>query len=215
MVDHWEAEARGLGDPDAARDHGPEHQVGEVVSELALDIVREPGALVVHRDHHPGQNQRRVEPLANPLQGLEELHQALEREVFSLNRDDHPVGGDQGVEGHRAQRWWAIEQGEGETLANRAEHPAKVALGALDPGELDRGAGQVRARWHDPQVVGAGRPGRLGDGLASRSSPSATVALHWESRSQISTWLPEAAAQAAMLTAVVVFPTPPFWLAIA
>jgi hypothetical protein len=45
--------------------------------------------------------------------------------------------------------------------------------------------------------------------------PSATVALHCGSRSQIKTWLPASAAQAAMLTAVVVFPTPPFWFATA
>ena len=48
--------------------------------------------------------------------------------------------------------------------------------------------------------------------LASRSfgSPSATVALHCGSRSTSSVRQPASATQAARLTAVVVFPTPPF-----
>ena len=49
----------------------------------------------------------------------------------------------------------------------------------------------------------------------SRSAPSATVALHWGSRSTSSVCEPPSATQAATLTAVVVLPTPPFWFAIA
>ena len=49
----------------------------------------------------------------------------------------------------------------------------------------------------------------------SRSAPRATVALHCGSRSTSSVCAPDAATQAARLTAVVVLPTPPFWFAIA
>ena len=49
----------------------------------------------------------------------------------------------------------------------------------------------------------------------SRSPPTATVALHCGSRSTSRVWEPDAATQAATLTAVVVLPTPPFWFAIA
>ncbi len=104
---------------------------------------------------------------------------------------------------------------------------AKPRLHPLEPRQLDRGAREVAAGRDDPEVVGPGRPRRLGDrarrrrgsrrrrASASRSSPSATVALACWSRSTSSTWLPCAATHEATLTAVVVFPTPPFWLAIA
>src|SRR4029453_3424749 len=47
------------------------------------------------------------------------------------------------------------------------------------------------------------------EGVGSLGRPSATVALHWESRSTISVCRPSPATQAPMLTAVVVLPTPP------
>src|SRR5580693_7751296 len=47
------------------------------------------------------------------------------------------------------------------------------------------------------------------------SKPTALVALAWGSRSMSNTRLPFSARQAERFTAVVVLPTPPFWLAIA
>ena len=47
------------------------------------------------------------------------------------------------------------------------------------------------------------------------SRPTPLVALAWGSRSNSNTRWPRALRQAARLTAVVVFPTPPFWLATA
>ena len=49
----------------------------------------------------------------------------------------------------------------------------------------------------------------------SRSTPSPTVALPCGSTSTTRVSYPAAAMHAATLTAVVVLPTPPFWLAIA
>src|SRR5215831_12972894 len=45
--------------------------------------------------------------------------------------------------------------------------------------------------------------------------PSPVLALPWGSRSTSSTWSPTAARAVARLIAVVVLPTPPFWLAMA
>ena len=45
-----DAVARRLGDPDAARHHRLEHPRGQVLAQLALDVLREAGAVVVHRD---------------------------------------------------------------------------------------------------------------------------------------------------------------------
>ena len=50
-------------------------------------------------------------------------------------------------------------------------------------------------------------------GVSERCSmPSAVEALPWGSRSMTSTRAPDWASAAARLTAVVVLPTPPFWL---
>ncbi len=163
MRDHGQAEAGGLGDPDAAGNHRAKHELGEVIAKLALDVLGELGPLVVHGDHDAGQNQARVELLAQQANGVQELHQALERQVLGLHRNDHAVRGHQGVHGHRAERRRAVEQGEPEPLPDRARACAQVLLGALDPRQLDRGARQVAVRRNDPEVVGARGPRRLGD----------------------------------------------------
>ena len=52
-------------------------------------------------------------------------------------------------------------------------------------------------------------------GWALGGAPSALVALAWASTSTSSARAPRSASAAARLTAVVVLPTPPFWLVIA
>ena len=163
MLGHGQTVARRLGDPDAARYDRLEDHLGEVLAQLALDVLGEAGALVVHGDQQTRHVQRRVQLAADHRQRVEELDQALERQVLGLDRDDHPVGGDQRVDADRAERGRAVEQREGEALADRAEPLAQARLRALDPRQLDRGAGQVAVGGNEPEVVGPGGPRRLGD----------------------------------------------------
>ena len=137
-----------------------------------------------------------------------------------LDRDDHPVGGGEGVDRHRPERGRAVEQREREPLAHRPEPVAQMPLQTPRPGAARR------PRRQDPGSPARSRgcPGRR-DGQrrrprshrrgirrrrgSRRGSSSATVALRTESRSTRSTWQPLAAMQAGRLTAVVVLPTPP------
>jgi hypothetical protein len=80
-----------------------------------------------------------------------------------ISRDDHPVRGGEGVDADRAERGRAVEQGHREAFADGAEAFAQARLRALDPGQLHRGTGEVAAGRHQPEVVGARRPRRLGD----------------------------------------------------
>ena len=139
-----------------------------MAAELALDVLGEAGPLVVHGDHDAGQNQARVELGANQAERVEELDEPLEREVLGLDGNDHAVGGGEGVDRHRPQRRRAVEQRQLEALAHGPERVAQPALGALDPGQLDRGAGEVTAGGYQPEVVGPGGARRLGHGRAGR-----------------------------------------------
>src|SRR3954454_324223 len=47
VLGHGETIARGLGDADAARDHRREDHPVEVIAQLGLDVLSQPGALVV------------------------------------------------------------------------------------------------------------------------------------------------------------------------
>ena len=101
-------------------------------------------------------------------QRLEELDQALERQVLGLDRHDHPVGGGQGVDADRAQRGRAVEQGHREALAHGPEPLAQARLRAVDPRQLDRGAGEVAAG----RAPARGCPGPAGRAAsATETSP--------------------------------------------
>ena len=102
---------------------------------------------------NPGHVERRVQLAADHPQRVEELDQPLERQVLGLDRHDHPVGGDQRVDADRAERGRAVEDGDREALADRAEAVAQARLGALEPRQLDRGAGEVAAGGDQPEVV--------------------------------------------------------------
>src|SRR5258706_7153245 len=55
------AEAGRLPEPDAARDHGPEHGVLEVTTDLVGDLLAQVGAVVDHRQQHALERERGVE----------------------------------------------------------------------------------------------------------------------------------------------------------
>ena len=61
VLDDRDAVARRLAEPDVARDDGVEDELREVLAHLALDVLRQPRAPVVHRQDHPRDREPRVE----------------------------------------------------------------------------------------------------------------------------------------------------------
>ena len=90
--------ARRLAEPDVARDHRVEDERGEVLADLALDVLGELRARVVHRQQHPGDGQPRVELALDQRERVQQPGETLEREVLGLDRHDHPLRGDQRVD---------------------------------------------------------------------------------------------------------------------
>ena len=157
-----------------------------------------------------------------------ELGNAFEGEVLGLHGDEQGVGGDQGVEGEEVERGRAVEEDEGVVVAGGLEGFAEAVFAAFDADQLDVGA---------DHVLGAGDEGEFGDlggkdgfggrGIcrgggrrrrarsSSRAKPRPPVVLAWGSTSRRRMGMPSRARAAARLMAVVVLPTPPFWLTMA
>ena len=77
VVDDGDAVARRLAEADVARDHGVEHQRREVRADLALDVLGELRARVVHRQQHARDGQARVELALDQRQRVEQAGEAL------------------------------------------------------------------------------------------------------------------------------------------
>ena len=103
MLGHRQAVARGLGDPDAARYDRLEDHFRKVVAQLPLDVLGEARALIMHSDQQTRHIQRGVQLTPDHPHRVKELDQPLERQVLGLDRDDHPVGGDERVDADRAR----------------------------------------------------------------------------------------------------------------
>jgi hypothetical protein len=138
--------ARRLPDANVARDHRVEHELREVLADLALDIPAQPRARVVHRQQHSGDRQPRVELALHERERLQQPREPLQREVLGLHRHDHPIGRHQRADRERPERGRAVEQDELKHAPHRLQALAQALLEALDPWQLHVRARQPRAR---------------------------------------------------------------------
>ena len=165
---------------------------------------------------------------------VQQLRQAFEGEEFALERHEDRVSGGERVDGDEVERRRAIDQDIGDRLriggVRQRKRPKRVAqlIGAVVVlGDFKFDAEQVDGRGRDGKPRHRGRDDNVAQRRfadqhlvgrnvrACRSMPSPVEALPCGSRSMISTCSPIAASAVPRLMAVVVLPTPPFWLAMA
>src|SRR5689334_1532324 len=97
---------------------------------------------------------------------VEQLADPLERIVLALKRNQERVSRGQHVEGQKTERGWAINQDEVEVVANWLERGAHGSFAVLLVHKLHFGAGEIRSRRHDVEVL---EMGRLNDRVAGRT----------------------------------------------
>lgn len=97
---------------------------------------------VKHGHQHALQLQLTVQRAADDADGVHQIAETLQSEIFPLDRNQHRVGGAQAIEGQQLQRGRAVDEyvviGGGEGLQGLAEQE----LPALHADHLDAGAGQ-------------------------------------------------------------------------
>ena len=122
---------RALLEPDALGDHRLEHLPAEHLLNLRPDVARQRRPLVVHRDDHAQDAQRRVGPRPHLLDRLEQVVGALEREVRRLDRDQQVRRRDQRVHRQQPERRRAVDDDVRDTPPGSA--PACPSAGSARP----------------------------------------------------------------------------------
>src|SRR5262245_51599856 len=89
---HRLAVARSLAEPDVSRNDGLEDLTGEVPMDLFADLQSHAGATVEHGEHDTAHVEPWVQPLADELDGFQQVCESLERVELALKRDDHAIG---------------------------------------------------------------------------------------------------------------------------
>ena len=124
VEDRGHAVARRFAEPDVARDDGVVDALLEERADVAGDLLAEVGALVVHRQQHAGDVERRVERGADAAQRRDEIGEPFEREVLAVERNEHGVGGDERVEREQPERRRRVDEDVVEAIAERVQDGA-------------------------------------------------------------------------------------------
>src|ERR1700734_3069933 len=80
-----------------ARNYGLEHLSAEETPQIGGNLPRKCGALVVHRQKNAFDLELRVECPPDAHQGVEKLRNALESQIFALDRDQDGAGGNERI----------------------------------------------------------------------------------------------------------------------
>ena len=143
---HGLAVARRLAEPDVSWDDGFEDLTREVAMDFLADLHGHAGPTIEHGQHDPADVERRIQPLPNELDGLQQVREPLERVELALQRNDDAIGGDERVDCEEPQGWRTIDDGP-PVIIRRGQSALEPALALLDPDQLDLGADQVDVGW--------------------------------------------------------------------
>ena len=111
-------------EPHVARNDGLKHFLLEKLAHVRRDLRAQIGALVVHRQQHAVDVERRIQSRAHTAQGSHQIRKPFQREVLAVQRDQHCFGGDECIERQQAEGRRAVDEDVIEAIAQRREEPA-------------------------------------------------------------------------------------------
>ena len=171
----------------------------------------------------PSISTSRVEVLPDHLERVLELQQAAHRQVLALDRDDHLVRGGERVDRQQPEARRRVDADEVVVVARPPRAPSRASArgrsGSTSRSRRRRGRSRrrrcrSRARWITSRIgMWWTSTSYIDFSTLSGSIPWLIVRLPCGSRSTQSTSWPDSAKATARLRVVVVFATPPFWLA--
>ncbi|MNX38234.1 hypothetical protein D3C86_685680 [compost metagenome] len=88
------------------------------------------------------------------LDGVDQIGQAFQREVLTLHRNDHAMGGSQAVECQQRQCRWAIDQHKIVLARDGVDRPLQLALAFFHLHQVNLGAGEFAVGGQDIVATG-------------------------------------------------------------
>ncbi len=111
VVEHyWHAVAWRFCQAYISRNDGFEDLCTEKAAKIGGYLLRECGAVVVHREENAFDGERRIDGAAEAHQRVEKLGYAFEGQILALNRDQDGIAGCESIQSEKIERWRAIDQ---------------------------------------------------------------------------------------------------------
>src|SRR5690606_36792512 len=144
------------------------HQVTEVPPDVLLDLLREPGPAVVHRQEDPQDPQVAVQRAPDPLDRLLHTGDSREGVVLGLERHDQQVGGPERVDREGAHRGRGVDDDVVVVGAHTNERPGQQGKVLTAGVELDGGPREVPGGRQQVEVLRGRLHRRLTSGGTAR-----------------------------------------------
>ena len=135
-----------LAQADVTWDDGLEDISWEISVDFVADLQRQARAPIEHCQDNPEYGQAGIQPLTDELDGLYKVSQPLERVELALQRHQHPIGGDQRINGQQPKRRRAIDDDVLSPVTFGGECIAKPVFPTLETDELNRLAAALGAQ---------------------------------------------------------------------
>ena len=161
---HRLAVAGGLGQADVPGDDRGKDLAGEVALDLLGHLHGQVGAAVVHGQQQTLDLDGRVQPAFDNADGGDQVAQALQGIVLTLDGHQDRVGGAQAVQGEKLQRGRAVDENEVIVIGHLGQSFLQEKLPIGHPDHFHGGTGQ---RFVGREHMGVGG---LHDGLLHRGT---------------------------------------------
>ena len=133
---------------------GFEHRLLHVLLYCGGHLHAEVGPAVVHGQDHAFHLQAGIQAPAHHAEGGHQLTEALQGQVFALHRDQHRVGGAEGVEGQQLQEGGAVDEDEVIAVPEWGQGLPQHRLPPLGLRQLNAGAEEVPVAGNHISVGG-------------------------------------------------------------
>jgi hypothetical protein len=152
--------AGSFGESDGTGDDDPEG-VEEMFTDLRFDVSGQIGACIVHGEQYAAQFELWVEIALDEFDGVGEVAESFEGEIFALDGDDDFISGGEGVDSEKAERGWAINEDEVEVVSDGFECALHTEFAGHDGDKFDFGSDEG---WAGGDYGDAGGGGGLDSG---------------------------------------------------
>src|SRR5215469_12680894 len=116
------AKTRSFCKPHVARNDALKHLCTEEASQVGGDLTRQSRALIVHRQQDALDLEIGIQGSADAHESVEELGDALKRQVLTLDRNQHGICRDQGIQRQKIEGWGTIQDNEPVFVADSIQH---------------------------------------------------------------------------------------------
>ncbi len=165
VEDDREAVARRLGELDISRDDGAEHHISEMSFQLLKYLIGEAEPGIIHGQQESFDLESRLQSALDDSDGVEELGNAFEGEIFRLHWNDHGVSGSECVDGDNPERGGAVDEYIIIIILNRGQYSEERLFTFAAVHELHFRADQVDARANHVEAFDVRLDDAVEDGI--------------------------------------------------